>query len=92
MLFRSTQSTDEGPVSDRFIKIFKETIRSVDSAKNLIIVKTLSGCGAAAAEAIDSMSFPHVVGSIAGDNTILIIVDEEENAPALIDEFSSLLQ
>lgn len=90
--YKYTQSTDEGPVSDRFIKIFKETIRSVDSAKNLIIVKTLSGCGAAAAEAIDSMSFPHVVGSIAGDNTILIIVDEEENAPALIDEFSSLLQ
>ena len=42
------------PVSDRFIKIFRETITSVASSGNLIVVKTLSGCAPAAAEAVDT--------------------------------------
>jgi Arginine repressor len=90
--YKYAPSNGDGPISDRFIKIFKETITSVASAKNLIIVKTLSGCGPAAGEAIDSMSFPHVIGSIAGDNTIMIIVDDDSNTPHLVDEFSSLLK
>ena len=63
----STQQ--DAPISDRFVKIFRETITSFASAQNLIVIKTLSGCGAAAGEAIDNISLPHVVGSIAGDNT-----------------------
>ena len=43
---------DEQPISDRFIKIFRETIISTAHAGNLIVIKTLSGCGNAAAEAI----------------------------------------
>ncbi|QIB69285.1 arginine repressor [Aminipila butyrica] len=82
----------ETPITDRFLKIFKETIRSVAHSYNLIIVKTLSGCGSAAGEAIDSLNVPHVVGSIAGDNTLLIIVDDAENVPALVEKFNDLLQ
>ena len=48
----STQQN--APISDRFVKIFRETITSFASAHNLIIIKTLSGCGAAAGEAIVS--------------------------------------
>ena len=61
----STQQ--DAPISDRFVKIFRETITSFASAQNLIVIKTLSGCGAAAGEAIDNISLPHVVGSIAGE-------------------------
>lgn len=82
----------ETPISDRFIKIFKETIRSVVPSYNLIVVKTLSGCANAAGEAIDSLNFPHVVGSIAGDNTLMIIVDDLENVPILVEKFNELLQ
>ncbi len=82
----------ELPASERFYKIFRETIRSIRSAQNLIVIKTLSGCGNAAAEAVDSMSFPHVVGSVAGDNTLLIIADNEENVPELITKFNEMLE
>ena len=79
------------PVSDRFIKIFRETITSVASSGNLIVVKTLSGCGNAAAEAIDCLELDHVVGSIAGDNTMLIIVDKEENVAEIISLFENMI-
>lgn len=82
---------DEQPISERFIKIFRETIISTSHASNLIVVKTLSGCGNAAAEAIDCLELDHVVGSIAGDNTMLIIVDDEKNVPEILDFFNTMI-
>jgi transcriptional regulator of arginine metabolism len=80
------------PITDRFINIFRETVQSVDYSANLIVVKTLSGCANAAAEAIDSLNIPHILGSIAGDNTLMIIVDEAVNAPSLVAHFDELAQ
>lgn len=75
----------DAPISDRFTKIFKETVTSVDYSGNIVVVKTLSGCANAAAEAIDSTKFPHIVGTVAGDNTFIVIVDDPDNAPKLVD-------
>ena len=85
----STQQ--DTPISDRFVKIFRETITSFASAKNLIIIKTLSGCGAAAGEAIDNINLPHLVGSVAGDNTLLVVLDEEEHVEEVLSIFNSML-
>ncbi len=84
-------SRQDAPISDRFTKIFRETIVSFKSAKNLIVVKTLSGCGPAAGEAIDCIGLPHVVGTIAGDNTLLMIIDEEDNVEPILSIFSSMI-
>ena len=81
----------DAPISDRFIKIFRETIISFASAQNLIVVKTLSGCGPAAGEAVDSIGLPHVVGTIAGDNTLLMIIDREENVEDILSIFNNML-
>ena len=80
------------PLTERFVKIFRQTVISVDSAENLIIVKTLSGCANAAGEAIDNSNMDHIKGSIAGDNTLLIIVDDKANVPLILHEFSDLLK
>lgn len=90
--YKYTQSTGEGPISDRFVKIFKETIKSVTPAENIIVVKTLPGCAAAAGEAIDSLSFPHIAGSVAGDNTILIVAEAKKHVPSLLKHFNQLLK
>ncbi|MEG0918423.1 MAG: arginine repressor [Anaerovoracaceae bacterium] len=87
----AVRKDNDGPINDRFVKIFKETIIKIDSAENLIIVKTLSGCGPAAGEAIDSLKFNHIVGSIAGDNTILLIVDKKDNVPMILEDFDKIL-
>ena len=73
----STQQN--APISDRFVKIFRETITSFASAHNLIIIKTLSGCGAAAGEAI------------AGDNTLLLIIDNEDHVEEILSIFNNML-
>lgn len=82
----------DAPITDRFIKVFRETMISVASAQNLIVIKTLSGCGAAVGEAIDSLDLPHMVGSVSGDNTTLIIVDEEANVPEIKKVLDSMIQ
>ena len=82
---------DNRPISDRFVKIFRETTLSYACAQNLIVVKTLPGCAGAAGEAIDTLSLEHMVGSVCGDNTMLVIVDKEENVPYITAEFDRIL-
>ena len=82
---------DNRPISERFIKIFRETTLSYACAQNLIVVKTLPGCSGAAGEAIDCLSLEHIVGSVAGDNTLLVIVDNEANVPYITSEFDKIL-
>ncbi|MBR4075094.1 MAG: arginine repressor, partial [Firmicutes bacterium] len=44
------------------------------------------------AEAIDTSNFPMILGSIAGDNTIFLVVDDAENAPGIVEQFNELLK
>ncbi len=83
---------DNRPISERFIRIFRESVLSYQSAGNLIIVKTLSGCSGAAGEAVDCLSIEHIVGSIAGDNNLLIIVDDAENVSYVKAEFDKAME
>lgn len=85
-------TSNEGPINDRFVKIFKETIMKVSHSGNMVLVKTLSGCGPAAGEAIDSLNIPHTIGSIAGDNTVLIIADDAENVPEILESFENMIK
>ncbi len=89
--YRYTQVMGNNQITDRFIKIFRETITSYTPAGNLIVVKTLSGCANAAGEAIDALDFPHKVGSLAGDNTIFIVVDKEEHIPEVMKAFEEMM-
>lgn len=58
---------------------------------NTIVIKTLSGCEPAAGEAVDCIGLPHVVGSVAGDNTLLLIVDKEEHVEEILAIFNDML-
>lgn len=89
--YKYVQSKDEGPISNRFVKIFKETIVSVEAAGNIIVIKTLSGCANAAAEAVDSLNLGHIIGSVAGDNTILAVIEDQKFVPELVKKLKELL-
>ena len=90
--YKYTQLRGNGFISERFVKIFRETITKITPAGNLIVVNTLSGCASAAGEAIDSVDFPHIVGSIAVDNTLLLIVDKESHIPAVMKAFDEMMK
>lgn len=88
----STGNQSHKTVSDRFIKVFKDTILSVTSSNNIIIIKTLTGCANAACEALDALNLNNILGTIAGDNTIFIVVDEKANVQSLVTHFNELIQ
>ena len=70
----ATGDQADNNLTDRFIRMLAESLLSVSSANNLIVVKTLSGSANVAAEALDSMHWPEVLGTLAGDNTVLLII------------------
>ena len=70
----------EGSVSERLIRILSDSMVGADYAGNLVVAKTLSGSANVAAEVIDSLEWPEALGTIAGDNTILIVARDEESA------------
>jgi len=78
--------------SDRFVKIFRDTVHSAEYSGNMIVIKTVTGCANAACEAVDSLNVPHVLGSIAGDNTIFLVTDEPKNAASTVAFFEELLR
>lgn len=74
----ATGDQADNNLTDRFIRMLAESLLSVSSANNLIVVKTLSGSANVAAEALDSMHWPEVMGTLAGDNTVLLIIRSNE--------------
>ncbi len=82
---------DEGFMSNRFSNIYRETVKSTAYSGNIVLLKTLSGCANAAAEALDSMGLPHVIGSVAGDNTIMFVIDDPENSPKVVEFLNNML-
>lgn len=88
----ATVERAEKGMSDRFIRILSESVMSIEAAGNLIVIKTISASASAASEAIDSMKWPEVLGTIAGDNTILIIARSEAVVETLLQRFETLIK
>ena len=81
----------ESIVSDRLIKIFKDSVLSVSKSGSIIVLKTLIGAANAAAAAIDALDFHEVAGSIAGDDTIFVLIHEEHNVREVIGKFNEII-
>ena len=76
----------------RLRNIFREGVTSFDAAQNLVVVKTMPGLGSAAGAALDDMEIDGFVGSLAGDDTVLLIMRTNENAETFLDEIRSMLE
>lgn len=81
----------EGAVNDRFLKIYRNSVISVDHAGNIIVIKTLVGAANAAAVAIDALNIKDIVGTIAGDDTIFLVVREAQQVEKIMKQFRDLL-
>ncbi len=71
------------------VRIFKEGITSVDYAGNIVIVKTLSGMANAVGAGIDALSDGDILGTVAGDDTIMCVVRDTDACLRLIDKLMS---
>lgn len=86
----ATIKEQQNIITDRFIKIFKDSFVKIDQAGNLIVIKTLPGAAQAAGAALDAMDKDEIVGTLAGDDTIFLAVRNIESIPSLIESFISL--
>ena len=77
--------------SGRLRTIFKECVLGYDYAQNIIVVRTMPGLASAATSAIDALNWSSVVGTLAGDDTLFIVMRENNAAAALCGEIKNLL-
>ena len=88
---RSDKKTHSTP-DTRLRNIFKEGVLSVDVAQNLVVVKTMPGLASAACSALDGMDIPNMVGSLAGDDTGILIMRDNAAAQQFNVEVHKLLK
>ena len=90
--YRYTTSGGEigSTFSARLNTIFRECVIGFDYAQNIIVIRTLPGLAAAAGSAIDAMNLSAVVGSLAGDDTVMVVMRDSNAAAAFCGEIRNL--
>ena len=91
--YRYTVSTSEqgSTFSARLNTIFRECVNGIDYAQNIIVVRTLPGLASAAGSAIDAMNLNTIVGTLAGDDTVMVVMRDTNAAALLCGEIKNLL-
>ncbi len=79
-------------LSDKYIRVLKDGFVSMDMAQNILVVKTVSGMAMAVAAAIDAMKLKEIVGSIAGDDTIMMAVRTVEDTQCVMGKIRNMLE
>ena len=77
--------------ADEAKNIFHQSVTHIDYVNNLIVIKTISGGANAASALVDEISIPDIVGTIAGDDTFLVICRDDKRVPEIIEQFRSLM-
>ena len=78
-------------MNDKYIRVLKDGFASMDMAQNILVIRTVSGMAMAVAMAIDSLQFPEVVGTIAGDDTIMCAIRTTEDTVKVMDKISKMV-
>lgn len=77
-------------IPEKIINLFKQVCVSIDCVTNLIVIKTITGNAGTAGMCIDEMKIRNVLGSIAGDDTLLIITKSDKNAEDILKNLQNL--
>ncbi len=77
--------------AEKLRTIFRESITSVESAQNIVVVKTMPGLASAACAALDDMNITYMVGSLAGDDTAFLVMRDTESAIDFCSEIREML-
>lgn len=79
-------------LTDRMVRTLRNAILDIDYSANFIILKTFEGGAHAAAAALDKLEYPEIMGTLAGDNTILVIVRDETLAETVVRRLTQLIE
>ncbi len=79
-------------VTNKYIDILRHSFVSVDMAQNILVIKTASGTAMAVAAALDSLHWGEIVGSIAGDDTVMCAIRTVEDTKKLVKRLEDILK
>ena len=77
---------------NRMAQIFRDTVTGSDYSENIVVVKTLPGSAGTVATAIDHAQWPEIIGTVAGDDNIIIVAKPKEAAAELNERFMKLMK
>lgn len=83
---------DGDAVNNKMHNLFRECVQSINYANNLIIIKTMRGNGSTAGAFIDTLQIKQIIGTVAGDDTVMIVVDSNENTPEIVSRLSEYIK
>ena len=82
----------ESEISPNMKGLFRDCVLSVKSAQNLVVVKTLAGNGANAGAVVDKLNHEEIVGSVAGDDTLLVVCTDEAAATVVVQKITEFIK
>jgi transcriptional regulator of arginine metabolism len=78
-------------LGDKYIRVLQDGFLSMDMAQNILVIRTVAGMAMAVAAAIDALKFKEVVGTIAGDDTIMVANRTVEDTQSLMEKIEDLI-
>ena len=88
--YQASPSSEKG-AKNNFHTIFSPSVISIEDAMNIVVIKTFSGMAQAACAALDMMSFDSVIGTLAGEDTIIVVCKTAEHAKDCAAELENYL-
>ena len=85
-------SRQEHQMAEKYVGILREAFVSMDSAQNILVIKTVSGMAMAAAAALDNIGWKEIVGCIAGDDTVMCAIRTTEDTENVMKELEKILK
>ncbi|MBQ6814308.1 MAG: arginine repressor [Lachnospiraceae bacterium] len=84
--------SNEKTINDKLLEILKAGYVSMDSAQNILVIKTVSGMAMAVAAALDALKWNEIVGCIAGDDTIMCAIRTNDDVSSVMEKLKSILR
>ncbi len=78
-------------LSSRTRRAFRDSVISIDSSENIIVIKTLPGAAQAIASHIDGLDKPPILGTVAGDDTIMVVIKTRQRLGQVLEYFQKLV-
>lgn len=75
----------------RLEKTFQDSVISVNSSGNIVVLRTLPGTAQAVAYVLDNVRWPEIIGTVAGDDTIFLVVKPEKAVEKVVERFEAIM-
>ncbi len=88
----ATADRAEHGISERFVRMFVDSVISINYSGNIVVIRTLAGSANVAGEAIDNMRWSEILGTLSGDNTIFVVTRTPEDAPNVVELLREIIR